>query len=72
MEEITKKTHYRYKLDYYLSDDCHLHSYYGGPFNSKDLRDEVLDLAVDLVNQVGGEVVQVRRIEEICYVSADK
>lgn len=73
MEKITKKTRYRYIVYYHLSNrPARVHSYSGGPFNSKDVREQILDFAVDLVKQVGGEVEQVRRIEEICYVSDEK
>lgn len=73
MEKITKKTLYSYIVYYHLSNrPARVHSYSGGPFNSKDVREQILAFAVDLVKQVGGEVVQVRRIEEICYVSVDK
>ena len=73
MEKIIKKTRYSYIVYYHLSTrPARVHSYSGGPFNSKDVREQILAFAVDLVKQVGGEVVQVRRIEEICYVSVDK
>lgn len=73
MEKITKKTRYSYIVYYHLSNrSARVHSHFGGPFDSKDVREEVLDFAVDLVNQVGGELVQVRRIEEICYTSDEK
>lgn len=72
MEKITKKTRYSYRVFYHLSTcPARVHSYSGGPFNSKDVREQILDFAVDLVKRVGGEVVQVRRVEEICYVSVD-
>lgn len=73
MEKITKKTLYSYIVYYRLSNGrARLLSHEGGPFGSKDVREEVLDFAVDLVAQVGGELVQVRRIEEICYISDEK
>lgn len=70
MEKITKKTRYSYIVYYHLSNRRgRLLSHHGGFFDAKDVREEVLEFAVDLVAQVGGELVQIRRIEEICYTS---
>lgn len=70
MEKIVKKTRYSYIVYYHLSNcSGRLHAHSGGPYDSKDVREEILDFAVDLVAQVGGELVQIRRMEEICYTS---
>lgn len=72
MKKKIKKIRYSYRVCYHLSDcPARVHSYSGGPFNSKDVREQILDFAIDLVHNSSCEVVQVMRIDEVCYESVE-
>ncbi len=72
--EIRKRVkRYSYRLYYRLSRrPARIYYLRGGDFSSVEARNEVLSHSLELIQKVSCEVVQIRLIESICYVSADK
>ena len=73
MEKISKKVTYSYSVYYHLSSsDPKIYSIHSKNFLDKSIREEVLFNCLDILEQLDVEVLQVRRIEDIRYVSIDK
>jgi hypothetical protein len=73
MEKITKKVTYSYSVYYHLSSsNPRVYSIHSKNFSDKSIREEVLFNSLEILYQLDAEVLQIRRIEYIRYVSIDK
>lgn len=73
MEKITKKVTYSYIVYYHLSSsNPKIYSIHSKNFSDKSIREEVLSNSLEILEQLDAEVLQIRRIEDIRYVSVDK
>lgn len=73
MEKITKKVIYSYSVYYHLSSsNPRVYSIHSKNFSDKSIREEVLFNSLEILDQLDAEVLQIRRIEYIRYVSIDK
>lgn len=73
MEKITKKVTYSYIVYYHLSSsNRRIYSIHSKNFSDKSIREEVLSNNLDILLQLDAELLQVRRIEDIRYISDDK
>lgn len=73
MEKIVKKVIYSYIVYYHLSSsNPRVYLVHSKNFSDKSTREEVLSNNLDILLQLDAEVLQIRRIEEICYTSDEK
>lgn len=73
MGNITKKVTYSYIVYYHLSSsNPKIYSIHSKNFSDKSIREEVLINSLDVLEQLDAEVLQIRRIEDIRYVSINK
>lgn len=73
MEKIVKKVTYSYSVYYHLSSsNPRIYSIHSKNFSDKSIREEVLSNNLDILLQLDVEVLQIRRIEEIRYISDEK
>lgn len=73
MENITKKVTYSYIVYYHLSSsNPKIYLIHSKKFSDKSICEEVLINSLDVLEQLDAEVLQVRRIEDIRYVSINK
>lgn len=73
MEKIVKKVTYSYIVYYHLSSsNPRIYSVHSKNFSDKSIREEVLSNNLDILLQLDAEVLQIRRIEDIRYISDEK
>lgn len=73
MEKITKKVTYSYIVYYRTSSsDCCIHSIHSKNFLDKSVREEVLSNVLEILPQLDCKIDQIRRIEDIRYISDEK
>lgn len=73
MEKIVKKVTYSYIVYYHLSSSNPLiYSIHSKNFSDESIREEVLSNNLDILLQLDAEVLQIRRIEDIRYISDEK
>ncbi len=73
MEKIVKKVTYSYIVYYHLSSsNPRIYSVHSKNFSDKSIREEVLSNNLDILLQLDAEVFQIRRIEDIRYISDEK
>lgn len=73
MEKIIKKVTYSFSVYYHLSSsDIEIYSINSKFFSDKSIREEVLLNSLDILEIFGAVVLQIRRFEDIRYVSVDK
>lgn len=73
MEKIVKKVTYSYIVYYHLSSsNPRIYSVHSKNFSGKSIREEVLSNNLDILLQLDAEVLQIRRIEDIRYISDEK
>lgn len=73
MEKIVKKVTYSYIVYYHLSSsNTRIYSIHSKNFSDKSICEEVLSNNLDILLQLDAEVLQIRRIEDIRYISDEK